>query len=208
MTFSAGCSKREQIPLVPQIGELNVSRVLPFRGAFYVSEKTKMAGYRSPEYIPWQIIPNTEKIRPFEIQVGRSFTTAAFQAFSQVLEKLTVVEGLPAGKDFQVIIEPLLETIDLQMIYLNFGNTPNDQMLDVGGFLEAKLRLTRRERPAWEKIYRVPITTQRILVNPWTGERIAEMVADALSSLVREMALEMAGAADKPVVPLNQWLQS
>ena len=207
MTFSAGCSKRELFSLVPRVGKLNVKSPLPIKGAFYVSEKTKMAKFQSPEHIPWQLMPNTVKIRPFEIQVGQAFTIAAFQAFSQVLEELTIVEGLPAGKDFRLTLEPQLDNITLQMTYLNFGNTPNDQMLDVGGFLETKLRLVREEKGNWEKAYRVSIPIQRILVNPWTGERISEMVADAIASLIREMALEIAGAADKPVVPLNQWLQ-
>jgi hypothetical protein len=208
MTFSMGCSKREPLPLLPRVGKLNVKSPLPIKGAFYVSEKTKTAVYRSPDDIPWQIMPNTEKIRPFEIRVGQAFTATAFQAFSQVVDELTMAEGLPAGKSFGLILEPQLDTIGLQMTYVNFGNTPNDQMLDVGGFLEARLRLKGEGKKDWEKAYRVSIPTQRILVGPWSGERISEMVADALASLIREMAFELDGANDKPIVPLSQWLQS
>jgi hypothetical protein len=78
----------------------------------------------------------------------------------------------------------------------------------VGGYLEAKLRLAREGQPDWQKDYRVSIPTDRILVNPWTAEQIAGMIADAVASLVGAMAREMTVEPDKPAVPLDRWLQS
>ena len=172
-----------------------------------MSEKTKNYRYQSPDNIPWAIRPNPVNIRPFEIPVGQAFTEAAYQAFSQVLAKLNRVETPQAPDSDTLFIEPRLENVNLAMKYLSYDNFPKSQMLDVGGQLEARLRLVRQGKPDWEKTYQVAVANKRIQVESSTGEHISRMVAEALGTLVRKMASELLGETDKPAMPLNQWLK-
>ena len=171
VAVSPAWSERQLIPLAPPIAKLTVQKPLPIPGAFYISEKTKNFRYQSPDQIPWGIRPNLENIRPFEIPVGQAFAEAAYQAFSQVLAELTRVEAPPTPNTYPLIIEPRLEDLKLAMKYMSYDNFPKSQMLDVGGRLEAKLRLSREGKPDWEKTYQVAIPNKRIQVNPLTGNK-------------------------------------
>jgi hypothetical protein len=204
---SPAWAERQLIPMAPPIVKMNVQKPLPFPGVFYVSEETKNFRYQSPDKIPWGIRPNAVDIRPFEIPVGQAFTEAAYQAFSQVLAKLNRVETPQAPNRDTLLIEPRLEKVKLGMKYMSYDNFPKSQMLDVGGQLEAKLRLVREGKPDWEKTYQVAIPNKRIQVEPLTGKQISRMVAEALGTLVRKMTSELLGETDQPATPLNQWLK-
>lgn len=210
MAFSPACSNQRQlITPAPPPAPPSLQRPLPLRAVYYVSEKTKNFSYQSPDYIPWIIRPTYGIIRPFEIPVGQLFASAALQAFSEVFQTVTVVDNLPVAGTYPLLIEPSFENIFLDMVYFpSDARPPHNNLLDVGGSLEAKLRLTWKGQPDWQKTYHVAIPAHRILANPWTGEQIAGMVADAVASLVGTMAREMTGETDKPAVPLDQWLKS
>ncbi len=207
VAVSPAWSERQVIPLSPPIAKMNVQKPLPIPGAFYVSEETKNYRYQSPDHIPWAIRPNMYAIRPFEIPVGQAFTEAAYQAFSRVLAKLNRVETPSPPSSDMLLIEPRLENVKLTMKYVSYDNFPKSQMLDVGGQLEAKLRLVRKGKPDWEKTYQAALENKRIQVDPYSGEQISRMVGEALGTLVRKMASELLGETDKPVEPLNQWLK-
>jgi hypothetical protein len=203
------CLQRQVIqPASPSV-ELDLQKPLPFRVALYISENTKSFKYLSPDYLPWIARPNVETVRPFEIPVGRLFAKTAFQAFSGIFQTLAIIDSLPVPETYQLQIEPSFHNMTLDLVYFTSDTRPpHNQLLDVGGSLEAKLRLAREGQPDWQKDYRVSIPQDRILVNPWTGEQIAGMVAEAVSSLVGAMVREMTAEPEKPAVPLDRWLKS
>jgi hypothetical protein len=202
------CLHRQIIQPASPAVELNVQKPLPFRAALYISENTKNFRYLSPDYIPWIARPNVETVRPFEIPAGQLFAKTAFQIFSQVFQSVTPVDVLPGPGSYQLTIEPSLNTIALEMAYFTTdARPPHNQLVDIGGSVEASLRLTREGKPDWQKTYRAAISQDRILVNPWTGEQIAGMIAEAVASLVGAMAREMTAEPDKPAVPLDRWLR-
>jgi hypothetical protein len=203
------CQQRQVIQPAPRPAAVSTQKPLPLRAAFYISEKTNHFTYRSPDHIPWIVRPNLQILRPFEIPVGQLFAKTAFQAFSGIFQTLTVIDSLPVPGAYQLLIEPSFHNMTLDLVYFTAdARPPHNQLLDVGGSLEARLRLTREGQPDWQKDYRVAIPTDRILVNPWTGEQIAGMIAEAVSSLVGAMAREMTAEPDKPAVPLDRWLKS
>jgi hypothetical protein len=209
VAFCPACLQRQLIQPAPRAVTLDNQKSLPFKAALYISEKTKNVGYQSPDYIPWIARPNVETIRPFEIPAGQLLAKTAWQVFSQVFQSVTPVEVLPATGAYSLVLEPSLEHIALEMAYFTTdGRPPHNQLLDIGGSLEATLRLSREGKADWQKTFRVAVPRDRILVNPWTGEQIGGMIAEAIASLVAEMALEMIGDPDKPAVPLDQWLKS
>jgi len=209
LSVSSVRADRQRIPLAPRIGRVPVQKPLSLPAVFYISPETKAFTYRSPDYIPWRGIRTLDSLRPFEIAVGRAFAAAAFEALAQAVPGLVMVEEVPQARGRQLLIEAGLEKVSLDLTYYTFDiRPPQSNLLEVGGFLEAALRLTQEGKPAWRKTYRVDIPGDRILLNPWTGEQIAGQVADAVAALVREMALEMAAGPEEPALPLDQWLKS
>lgn len=208
VSFCPACLGRQLIQPAPRPVALDIQKPYPFKAALYISEKTSRLRYQSPDYIPWVARPNVETIRPFEVPAGQLFADAVFQVFSQVFESVTTVKALPAPGSYPLLIEPSLEKVTLDLAYFTTGaRPPHNQLLDIGGSVEATLRLTREGKADWQKTYRVAIPKDRILVNPWTGEQIGGMVAEAVALLAGEMAQEMAGDPDKPAMPLDQWLK-
>jgi hypothetical protein len=209
LSVSTVRADRQQIPLAPRIGKLPIQQPLSLTAVLYLSPQTKQFVYRSPDYIPWRGIRTLDSLRPFEIAVGQAFAAAAFEALAQAAPGLAMVEEVPPARGRQLLIEASLEKVSLDLTYYTFDiRPPQSNLLEVGGFLEAALRLTQEGKPAWRKTYRADIPGDRILLNPWTGEQIAGKVADAVASLVREMALEMAAGPEEPALPLDQWLKS
>lgn len=208
LSASSVRADRQQIPLASRIGKLPIQQPLSIPAVLYLSPQTRQLVYRSPDYIPWRGIRTLDSLRPFEIAVGQAFVAAAFEALAQAAPGLALVETALPARGQQLLIEASLEKVSLDLIYYTFDiRPPRNNLLEVGGFLEAALRLNQEGKPAWRKTYRADIPTDRIILNPWTGEEIAGRVADALATLVREMALEMA-AGEEPTLPMDQWLKS
>lgn len=172
-------------------------------------KNTQNRRYQSPDYIPWLVIPNLEKNRPFEIPVDHLFIKTVFQAFSEDFQKGPLIDNLQDTGTYSLLIEPSLDNINLDMVYFPIdARPPPHQLLDIGGSGGATWRLTREGMADWQKTCRVAIPEDRIPVNPWTGEQIGGMIAEAIASLAGEMAQEMAGDPDKPAVTFDQWLKT
>jgi hypothetical protein len=207
MIFAGGCATTLEVSVEPQIGKMGYSKPLPLKGALYIPMDTRNYRYKSPDYIPSSPMSNAEFIRPFELPVGEAFAQAASRTFSQLFQDIQVIPDYSGEDTLPLVVEVRIEEFRLTLEYATFGYRPRGiGLLDVQGIIKARLRLIRPGKSPWEKIYGVLIPSDRLAVNPWTGEEVGKRVGQALTDLFEKISLEMANESDQPREPLHQWL--
>ncbi len=207
MIFAGGCATTVQVPLEPNVGKMDFAKPYPFKGDLYIPTDTLNFRYKSPDYIPSKPVANWEYIRSFELPVGEAFAQAANQTFSQLFQEIQVIPNYSGKEPFPLVIEVGMEEFRLALEYATFGYRDRGvELLDVQGIIKARLRLIRPGKSPWEKVYEVPIPSDRIIVNPWTHEVVGKRVSEALNSLFQKIAWELVEESNQPLEPLHQLL--
>ena len=147
-------------------------------------------------------MPNSDSIRPFELNVGEAFDEAANRTFSQVFQEIQVIDQYSREDTFPLIIDIRIEEFRLALEYKSY-DLIYAPLLDFQGLLKARLRLIRPGKIPWEKIYEVPIPTDLLVVNTLTEKTVGKRVGEALAFLFEKIAREMGEEAREPV---QRWL--
>jgi len=206
MIFAGGCVNTLQVSVEPHVGKMSFMKPFPLKGVLYVPMDTRNYRYKSPDYITSKPASNSLFIRPFELPVGEAFAQAANQTFSQLFQEIRMIPNYSGEDISQLVIEVRIEDFQLALEYATFGYRPRDHLLDVKGIVRARLRLIRPGKSPWEKVYEVPIPSDRIMVNPWTEEAVGKRVGEALTILFEIIAREMVEESDLSREPLQRWL--
>ena len=203
MILTGGCVMTPlQVPLEPEIGKIGSVKPLPLKGALYIPAETRNYRYSSPDYILSKPQANWEYFRSFELPVGEAFTQAAIQTFPQLFQEIQVIPNYSGEDKFPLVIEVKIEEFQLALEYATFGYRPRGSgLLDVQGTIKARLRLIRPGKSPWEKVYEVPIPTDRLAVDPWTHEAVGKRVGEALNSLFKKIVWEIAEESNLPGNP-------
>ncbi len=204
--FAGGCATTLQVSVEPHLGKMGISKPLPLKAALYIPMDTRSYRYKSPDYIPSSPMPVSDFIRPFELPLGEAFTQAANQTFSQLFQEIQVIPTYSGEGTFPLVIELRLEDFRLALEYVNYSYRPRAFFLDIQGIIKARLRLIRPGKIPWEKVYEVPIPSDRLILDPRTEEGVGKRVGEALSSLFEKIAREMVQESELPREPLHQWL--
>ena len=198
---------RKEIPLKPALKIPPGLTPWSFQASLIIPPETRDFLYWSPNPSQSGPLAAADTLQPFTLPVGRAFSAAAHEVFSQLFQGVTVENQMTAAVgDRLVVIESHLEEFSLVIEYVSLSPQPHDTFLDIKGKIKARFRFNRPGKNSWENRVVSHIPATRIILNPWAGEEIGKLAAEAMASLFEKILMEGVEKTEKPNIPLHFWL--